>query len=72
MLFRSEEEQDEVDAESLYQLLEDGLVSEFWDRNEAGVPVRWVARMRRSLETCCRQFHTRRMVIDYARRYYDV
>jgi glycogen phosphorylase len=68
--YATTEEQDEVDAESLYRLLEEQVIPEFWDRGEDGVPTRWVARMRRSLETCCRQFHTHRMVGEYARRYY--
>ena len=68
--YATTEEQDEVDAESLYRLLEEQVIPEFWERGEDGVPTRWVARMRRSLETCCRQFHTHRMVGEYARRYY--
>lgn len=68
--YATSEEQDEVDAESLYRMLEEQVIPEFWDRGADGVPTRWVARMRRSLETCCRQFHTHRMVGEYARRYY--
>jgi starch phosphorylase len=64
------QEQDDRDAESLYQLLEAEIVPAFYDRDETNVPRRWVARMRRSLETCYREFHTNRMVADYARRYY--
>ncbi len=63
-------EQDERDSESLYTLLEGEVMPMFYDRDEAGVPRAWVARMRRSLETCYREFHTNRMVADYARRYY--
>jgi alpha-glucan phosphorylase-like protein len=64
------EEQDAADAESLYQLLEQQVVPEFYDRDAGGVPRAWVRRMRRSLETCYRAFHTDRMVAEYAARYY--
>ncbi len=64
------EEQDAVDAESLYQLLEQKIVPEFFERDDMGVPLEWVTRMRRSLETCGRQFQTHRMVAEYARKYY--
>ena len=42
----------------------------FYERDAAGIPVAWVRRMRRSLETCLHPFHTDRMVGEYARRYY--
>jgi starch phosphorylase len=67
--YSKQEEQDAADAESLYTTLEQDVVGEFYDRS-GGVPQRWVARMRRSLETCFRAFHTNRMVADYTRRYY--
>jgi starch phosphorylase len=70
--YETEEEQDEVDTESLYQLLEQEILNEFHSRDAAGLPLKWIQRMRRSLETCCRQFNTHRMVAEYARRYYDV
>lgn len=70
--YETEEEQDQVDTESLYQLLEQEILNEFHNRDAGGLPLQWIQRMRRSLETCCRQFNTHRMVAEYARRYYDV
>lgn len=64
------EEQDAVDVESLYQLLEQDIVPEFYRRTDDGVPHDWVHRMRRSLETCAHQYHTSRMVAEYTRKYY--
>lgn len=64
------EEQDAVDVESLYQLLEQDIVPEFYRRSDDGVPHDWVHRMRRSLETCAHQYHTSRMVAEYTRTYY--
>lgn len=65
-----QEEQDSADAESLYRLLEEQVAAEFYDRDGTGVPRAWVRRMRRSLETCYRAFHTNRMVEEYTLRYY--
>ncbi|MES2644961.1 MAG: alpha-glucan family phosphorylase [Myxococcota bacterium] len=65
-----QEEQDSADAESLYGLLEQQVTAEFYDQDASGVPRAWVKRMRRSLETCYRAFHTDRMVEEYALRYY--
>lgn len=65
-----EEEQDAADAESLYRVLETEIVPAYFERDADGVPRAWVRRMRRSLETCFREFHTHRMVAEYARKYY--
>ncbi len=65
------EAQDAADAESLYQLLETAVVPAFYER-EGGLPKAWIARMRRSFETCFRPFHTDRMVSEYARSYYTL
>ena len=64
------EEQDANDANSLYEVLEQHVVPAFYARDEHGTPTAWVTRMRRSLETCYRDFHTHRMVAEYTRRYY--
>ncbi len=64
------EEQDAADVESLYLLLEQQIVPEFYARDDGQVPHAWVSRMRRSLETCAHQFHTNRMVAEYTRKYY--
>ena len=69
--YASAAEQDAADAESLFRILEDQVVPEFFDRDAQGIPHAWVRRMRRSLETCLQQFHTDRMVGEYARTFYS-
>jgi len=68
--YDSQEEQDAADAESLYQLLEEEVIPSFYDRDEAGIPGGWVARMKRSIATCVPVFNTHRMVADYVKRLY--
>lgn len=63
-------QQDERDATLLYELLEGEVVSEFYDRDEFGIPRRWLQRMRRSMETLIPRFNTDRMVSEYVTRYY--
>ncbi len=70
--YANADEQDAADAESLFTILEEQVVPEFFDRDAQGIPRAWVKRMRRSLETCLQRFHTDRMVGEYARRYYTV
>jgi starch phosphorylase len=61
--------QDKQDAESLYDVLQNQVVPEFYDRTD-GVPRRWVERMKRSIATLCPRFSTYRMVMEYLQRFY--
>ena len=59
--------QDERDAASLHSLLTDEVVPAFYDRDAAGLPIRWLELMRSSLRTLPAQFSATRMVRDYVR-----
>jgi len=61
---------DAADAESLYRVLEDEVVPVYYDRDGSGFPYRWVAMMKRAIETLAPQFNSDRMVEDYARKIY--
>ena len=54
----------------LYRLLEDEVVPEYYERDEKGIPARWVERMRRSIATTLWQFSTTRMLHEYTERLY--
>jgi starch phosphorylase len=53
------------DAEALYRVLETQVIPEFYDRNEHGIPVRWVRRMKHAIKTLGWRFNSDRMVKDY-------
>lgn len=61
---------DEADAERLYQLLEEQVVPLFYRRDERGVPVEWVEKMKHALMIAGERFTARRMVQQYATQYY--
>ncbi|HEX6512242.1 MAG TPA: alpha-glucan phosphorylase, partial [Chloroflexota bacterium] len=60
----SPEDEDERDAESLYKLLAERVMPEFYDN-----PGEWAQRMKRAIASSAR-FTTHRMVTEYARRLY--
>ncbi len=68
--YKDETTQDEADALSLYAQLERGIIPLFFARDENGVPVQWVQRMKASIQSIAPQFNTRRMVKEYFNRYY--
>ena len=66
----SEAEQDEADAEALYAVLEEQVLPAYYDRDEAGLPQRWIALMRESIAELGPRFGTARMVAEYVERLY--
>ena len=56
---------DLAEAEGLFRLLEREVVPSYYDRDESGVPLRWVEMMKASIRNVVTQFSARRMVIDY-------
>jgi glucan phosphorylase len=62
--------QDWSDAEDLYRLLEEELVPAYYDRDKAGIPLRWVETMRRAMATSLWQFSTTRMLQEYTEGLY--
>jgi len=63
-------EYDADDAGALYDVLEEQVVPEFYDRDENGIPHGWVDRIRASMSTLTRQFNSDRMVREYVERAY--
>ena len=62
--------QDYSDANTLFDLLQHEVIPLFHERDADGVPQRWVAMMRRSLQTNGPRFCATRMVREYMQRIY--
>jgi starch phosphorylase len=61
---------DEAEAEQLYALLEQRVIPEFYNRDENGVPVAWISRMRESMARLAPAFSATRCVQEYLKKYY--
>lgn len=68
--YASEEEHDAADARSLYDVLEGEVIPAFYDRDEAGIPRAWVAKMKQAMTVLPYQFSAERMVLDYVEQIY--
>jgi starch phosphorylase len=62
--------QDWQDAQNLYKLLEEQIVPSYYERDASGMPLRWIAVMRRSMATALWRFSTTRMLHEYTERLY--
>jgi glycogen phosphorylase len=61
---------DSRDAAALYEILETDIVPEFYDRDRAGLPRRWLARIRCSLSRLTPTYSSNRMLLEYIERLY--
>jgi starch phosphorylase len=68
--YTSTEEQDQVESEALFEILEQEVVPMFYDRGRDGLPREWIARMKCAIRTICPIFNTYRMVQEYSDRSY--
>jgi starch phosphorylase len=66
----TEAEQDRADADALYAVLEQQVLPAYYERDEAGLPQRWIALMRESIAELGPRFGTARMVAEYVERLY--
>ncbi|MDX6557877.1 MAG: glycogen phosphorylase [Blastocatellia bacterium] len=61
---------DRSEAESMYKVLTEEVVPRYYDRDDQDIPRRWVAMMKRSIQTLVPLFSSDRMVAEYAERIY--
>jgi len=62
-----QEDKDALDAEELYRLIEQDLISAYYTTSEDGVPHDWVRIMKQSIKSVAPFFSARRMIKDYLR-----
>ncbi len=62
--------QDAEDAESLYATLANQIVPAYYARNDQGIPVEWIGRMKEAIASLAPSFNTARMVREYTEQFY--
>ena len=62
---------DAEDATAIYRILEQEIVPAFYERDERGIPQRFVAVMRRSMAELTPRMHAGRMICDYIDNIYS-
>ena len=66
----SDERRDDLEAGALYDLLAATVAPKFYDRDDDGVPARWVEMVRHTVQSLGPKVLASRMVRDYTERYY--
>jgi starch phosphorylase len=63
-------EWDATEAARLYDLLENEIIPEYYNRDKDGIPRQWMARVRESMAYLTPQFCAHRTMREYTERYY--
>ena len=61
---------DRTEAEAVYAALENEAIPEFYERNEKGLPLKWLGRVRESMARLTSQFSATRAIREYTEKYY--
>ena len=69
--YQDQHYQDEMDAETIYNTLENEIVPLYYDRDGKEVPTGWVAAMKKCLNEISPRFTMKRMMDDYFELYYN-
>ena len=68
--YTAEGDQDRADNQSLCRILEEEVIPLFYERDEKGLPRRWIQMMKASMQSIVPRFNTYRMVQEYMTEMY--
>lgn len=69
--FENQELQNDVDAETIYNMLEYEIIPAYYSFNEKGIPVEWISHMKNTMVKIAPEFTMKRMIDDYYEKYYS-
>ena len=69
--YNDHEYQDFVESQTLYKVLENDIIPEFYDRGHGSLPRSWIAKVKKALRILGPEFNANRMVEDYTEKAYQ-
>ncbi len=69
--FEDQDLQDDIDAETIYNMLEYEIVPAYYSFNEQGIPVEWISLIKNTMVKIAPEFTMKRMIDDYYEKYYS-
>ena len=69
--FTDQHFQDELDAEMIYNTIEEQIAPKYYNRGSDNIPHEWVASIKKCVADIASNFTTNRMLIDYEERFYN-
>ena len=68
--YENQDLQDDVDAETIYNMLEFEIIPAYYAFDSEGVPVEWVSLVKNTMVKIAPEFTMKRMIDDYYEKYY--
>ncbi len=69
--FENQDLQDDIDAETIYNMLEYEIVPAYYSFNDQGVPVEWMSLVKNTMVKIAPEFTMKRQIDDYYEKYYN-
>ena len=69
--FTDQRYQDELDAEMIYNTIEDEIAPKYYKRDKDNIPYEWVKSVKNCIADIASNFTTNRMLTDYEDRFYN-
>jgi len=69
--YENQQFQDELDSENLYNIFSEEIVPRFYDRDENGIPSKWVTSIKNTISEIAPHFTMKRMIDDYYKQFYS-
>jgi len=69
--FENQELQDDIDSETIYNMLEYEIIPAYYSFNDQGIPVEWISHIKNTMVKIAPEFTMKRMIDDYYEKYYS-
>ncbi|MDA3882983.1 MAG: alpha-glucan family phosphorylase [Bacteroidales bacterium] len=69
--YENQELQNNLDAETIYNILENDIAPLYYDRDNLGIPHNWIQYMKKCIAEIAPKFTTKRMIDDYHSQFYS-
>lgn len=69
--YENQEHQDQLDAATIYNMLENEIVPLYYARNTKGFSTEWIQYIKNSIAKITPRFTTKRMIDDYISKFYN-
>lgn len=70
-LYNDNEMQNQLDAQTIYNTLENDIIPLYFERDENGLPMKWLEKMKDSLKNLAPEFNMQRVLHEYHDKYYS-
>jgi phosphorylase/glycogen(starch) synthase len=69
-IYENQDLQDDVDAETIYNMLEYEIIPAYYSFDDQGTPVEWISLVKNTMVKIAPEFTMKRMIDDYCEKYY--